>query len=77
MSEEPVPYYPTDKAELLAKRLRIDELEHVLRHFDRTSLDLHLYVKEIDRLPTEGEWETVREKIEEMTDPYGPRHPYR
>ena len=28
MSEEPVPYYPTDKAELLAKRLRIEELEH-------------------------------------------------
>ncbi|HEY7822011.1 MAG TPA: hypothetical protein VIG24_04220 [Acidimicrobiia bacterium] len=77
MSEEPIPYALTDKAELLAKRLRIEELEHILRHIDRTSLDLLLYVKQIDRLPTKAEWETVRAKIEEMTDPYGPRHPYR
>ncbi|HEY7824449.1 MAG TPA: hypothetical protein VIG24_16525 [Acidimicrobiia bacterium] len=77
MSEEPIPYLVTEKAELLAKRLRIEELEHILQHFDRASLDLLLYVKEIDRLPTEGEWEMVRAKIQEMTDPYGPRHPYR
>jgi hypothetical protein len=29
--DEPVPYAPTDKTLLLSARLRIEELEHILR----------------------------------------------
>ena len=77
MSEEPVPYSLTERGELLAKRARITELEHILRHFDRASMDLHHYVRAVDGLPTVGEWQLIREQIEEMVDPYGPRNPNR
>ena len=74
---EPVEYIPTDKAQLLSSRLRIDELEHILRHFDRTSMDLHHYVRAVEGLPTPVQWQMIREQISEMVDAYGPRHPYR
>jgi len=77
MSEEPVPYQPTDKAALLAKQLRIDELEHILRHFDRSSLQLHLYIRAVDGMPDVDEWTLIRQMVEEMVDPYGPRNPHR
>ena len=75
--DEPVEYQPTDKAQLLSARLRIEELEHILRHFDRTSMDLHHYVRAVEGLPDPGEWELIREQITEMVDAYGPRNPYR
>ena len=74
---DPVEYIPTDKAQLLSSRLRIDELEHILRHFDRTSMDLHHYVRAVEGLPTPVQWQMIREQIAEMVDAYGPRHPYR
>ena len=74
---EPIEYVPTDKAQLLSSRLRIDELEHILRHFDRTSMDLHHYVRAVEGLPTPVQWQMIREQISEMVDAYGPRHPYR
>ena len=77
MSDDPIPYQPTDRAALLTKQLRIDELEHVLRHFDRTTMDLHLYVRSIDGMPNAAEWELVRQQIADMVDPYGPRNPHR
>jgi hypothetical protein len=64
------------QAELLAKRLRIEEVEHILRHFDRASMHLLHYVKAIDGMPTADEWQLVRDQIDEMVDPYGPRNPY-
>jgi hypothetical protein len=60
-----------------ALALRVTELEHVLRHFDRASMDLHLYVRAIDGRPTDAEWTLVREQIAEMVDAYGPRNPNR
>ena len=75
--DEPVPYTVTERGELLAKRLRIQELEHVLRHFDRTSLDLHHYVRAVDGQPTAEQWQIIREQIAEMVDAYGPRNPNR
>lgn len=74
---DPIPYTPTDKATLIAKQLRIDELEHILRHFDRSSLHLHHYVRAIDGLPNPDEWQLIREQIADMVDPYGPRNPHR
>jgi hypothetical protein len=71
---EPAPYVITEAGSLA---LRIAELEHILRHFDRTSMDLHLYVRGIERRPTDAEWQLVRDQIAEMVDAYGPRHPYR
>jgi hypothetical protein len=75
--DEPVPYVTTLSGELHAKRLRLKELEHILRHFDRTSMDLHHYVRAVEGLPTADQWQLIREQIAEMVDAYGPRNPYR
>ena len=56
---------------------RIAQLEKMLRHFDRASMDLHLYVRGVVGMPTRVEWQLIREQIEEMVDPYGPRNPNR
>jgi hypothetical protein len=77
MSEEPVPYTVTDKATILSLKARVEELEHMLRHFDRASMDLHHYVRAVDGMPTQDEWALIREQIQEMVDPYGPRNPNR
>jgi hypothetical protein len=74
MSEEPVPYTITDAGALA---LRVTELEHILRHFDRASMDLHLYVRAVDKMPTPDEWDLIRGQIQEMVDAYGPRNPNR
>ena len=75
--DDPVAYMPTDKAQLLSARLRIEELEHILRHFDRTSMDLHLYCRAVEKMPTPDQWQLILDQIHEMVDAYGPRHPYR
>jgi hypothetical protein len=77
MSEDRVPYVPTDKALLLALQHRIEEVEYILRHFDRSSMHLYHYVKAIDGLPTPDEWQIIREQAWDMVDPYGPRNPNR
>ena len=74
MSEERVPYVVTEAGALA---LRIAELEKILRHFDRTSMDLHHYVRGIEQRPSEAEWMLVRDQIAEMVDAYGPRNPNR
>ena len=74
MSDEPVPYTITDAGALA---LRVTELEHILRHFDRASMDLHLYVRAVDGMPNAAEWELIRMQIQEMVDAYGPRNPNR
>jgi hypothetical protein len=75
--DEPIPYMTTLSGELHAKRLRIAELEHILRHFDRASMDLHHYVRSVQGQPTPEQWQIIREQIAEMVDAYGPRNPYR
>jgi hypothetical protein len=75
--DEPVPYMPTDKATILSLQARVDELEYILRHFDRASMDLHHYVRAVDGIPDRGEWLMIRGQIAEMVDPYGPRNPNR
>jgi hypothetical protein len=75
--DEPVPYVPTDKAMLLSLTFRVEELEKVLRHFDRATMDLHLYAKTVEGHPTQDQWLLIRDQIAEMVDAYGPRHPYR
>jgi hypothetical protein len=77
MTDEPIPYTPTDKATILSLQGRVEELEHILRHFDRASMDLHHYVRAVEGRPTVAEWELIREQIQEMVDPYGPRNPNR
>jgi hypothetical protein len=74
MSEEPAGYALTEAG---ATALRVAQLEYILRHFDRASMDLHHYVRAVDGLPSVGEWELIREQIAEMVDPYGPRNPDR
>jgi hypothetical protein len=74
MSDDPIPYSITDAGALA---LRVAELEHILRHFDRTSMDLHHYVRAVDDIPTSDEWQLIKEQIKEMVDPYGPRNPHR
>lgn len=76
--DEPVNLRVTEPAvALLAAELQIRELEHILRHFDRASMDLHHYVRAVDGLPTQDEWQLIREQIAEMVDAYGPRNPNR
>jgi hypothetical protein len=74
MSDEPVPYTMTEAGALA---LRVAELEHILRHFDRATMDLHHYVRHIERRPSDVEWMIIRDQIAEMVDPYGPRNPHR
>ena len=75
--DEPVEYVPTEKAQLLSARMRIQELEHILRFFDRTSMDLHHYVRAVEGMPDGVQWGLIREQIAEMVDAYGPRNPNR
>ena len=77
MSEEPVPYMPTDKATILSLQVRVEELEHMLRHFDRSSMHLLHYVRGITGRPNAAEWQLVVEQVEDMVDAYGPRNPHR
>jgi len=74
MSEERVPYVVTEAGALA---LRIAELEKILRHFDRASMDLHLYVRAVIGTPDPDEWQLIKEQVKEMVDPYGPRNPHR
>ena len=74
MSDEPVPYTITDAGALA---LRVTELEHILRHFDRASMDLHHYVRAVEGMPTPEEWQLIRAQVKEIVDPYGPRNPHR
>jgi hypothetical protein len=60
-----------------AMAMRVVELEKVLRHFDRASMDLHLYVRAVEKHPTPEQWQIIVEQIREMVDPYGPRNPNR
>ena len=75
--DEPIPYQPTDKAVILSFQVQVRELEHVLRHFDRASMDLHHYVRAVEGHPTPVQWQMIRDQIAEMVDPYGPRNPNR
>jgi hypothetical protein len=68
------PYVLTEAGALA---LRITELEHILRYLDRASMDLHLYVRNVEGMPDAAQWELIRGQIAEMVDGYGPRHPYR
>lgn len=70
-------YEPPAEVALIGARFRIEELERILRHFDRASLHLLHYVRAVDGLPDADTWRMVVEQIEEMTDPDGPRNPYR
>jgi hypothetical protein len=74
MSDDPIPYAMTNAGSLA---LRITQLEHILRHFDRASMDLHHYVRSVDGMPDEAQWALIREQIGEMVDAYGPRNPNR
>jgi hypothetical protein len=75
MSDERIPFVPTDKALILSLQGRVEQLEYILRHFDRSSMNLHLYVKGIHGMPSGVEWELIREQIWDMVDPYGDRNP--
>jgi len=72
--DEPIPYVTTLSGELHAKRLRIAELEHILRHFDGASMHLLHYVRAIKGLPTSEQWQLIRDQIDEMVDADGPRN---
>ena len=71
---DPVPFSITEAGALAMK---IADLEHILRHFDKTSMDLHLYVRAIDGMPDAAEWELMQDQIKNIVDAYGPRNPYR
>jgi hypothetical protein len=74
MSDEQVDYSITEAGALA---LRITELEYVLRHFDRTSMDLHHYVRSVDGLPDAAQWTMVVEQVRDMVDAYGGRNSHR
>jgi hypothetical protein len=71
---DPIEYTITDAGALA---IRVTELEKILRHFDRASMDLHLYIRGVDGMPTPDEWQLIRDQVKEMVDPYGPRNPHR
>jgi len=60
-----------------AVAMRVTELEAILRHLDRHSLDLLLYATSIDGTPDRYEWSVVLDLIREVRDAYGLRTPDR
>jgi hypothetical protein len=74
VSDEPVGYTITEKGEIVGLNLRVRELEAMLRHFDRASMNLHLYVRTVEGLPDRHEWDLIVEQIADMVDAYGPRN---
>ena len=77
MNDDPVPYLPTDKAHVLSLTAHIDQLEEMLRHLDRHTLDLFLYVESLSAVPDRYEWMVVKDLIREVRDAYGLRTPDR
>ena len=75
--DEPIPYQPTDKAQVLSLSARVEELERILRHLDQHTLDLFLYVESLPVQPDRYEWSVVRDLIREVRDAYGLRTPDR
>ena len=75
--DDPIPYSPTHKALVLSYEARIRELEAILRHLDRHSLDLWLYVQSLPPQPDRYEWSVVVDLIREVRDAYGLRTPNR
>ena len=75
--DEPIPYQPTDKAAVLSLSARIEELEAILRHLDRHTLDLWLYATSLPAQPDRYEWSVVIDLIREVRDGYGLRTPDR
>ena len=75
--DEPIPYQPTDKAQVLSFSARVEELERILRHLDRHSLDLWLYATSLPVQPDRYEWSVVLDLIREVRDAYGLRTPDR
>jgi hypothetical protein len=67
--------YSVTEAGALA--LRVVELEMMLRHLDRHSLDLLLYAAAVDGIPDADEWAVVLDLIREVRDAYGLRTPDR
>jgi hypothetical protein len=72
--DRPIPYAVTEAGALA---MRIVELEEILRHLDRHSLDLWLYASGIEGTPDRDEWAVVIELIREVRDDYGLRSPDR
>lgn len=64
--DDPVPYVPTAEAMLLGLKGRVDQLEEMLRHIDRHSLDLLRYVETLEGLPGYEEWTVVVDLIREV-----------
>ena len=77
MTEQPIPYLPTDKAMVLTLKGRVEELEMILRHLDRHSLDLWHYASSLPAQPDRYEWSVVMDLIREVRDAYGLRTPDR
>ena len=75
--DEPVPYTLTEKAHCAALLAQVDELQAILRHLDRHSLDLWLYVQSLSGTPDRYEWMVVKDLIREVRDAYGLRTPDR
>jgi hypothetical protein len=72
--DDTAPYSVTE-AGVLA--MRVTQLEAILRHLDRHSLDLLLYAKSVDGTPDRYEWSVVLDLIGEVRDAYGLRTPER
>lgn len=75
LMDEPVPYRPTPQAELLGLRVRVDDLNEILRHLDRATMHLQAYCRSIDGTPDYYEWGMVLEMLEEVRDAYRLRKP--
>ena len=75
MTDEWIPYVPTEKGQLEAARMRVAYLEGIVQHFDGSTMDLHHYVRAIDGMPTATQWEMVRLQVKEMVNADGNRNP--
>jgi hypothetical protein len=66
MTDEWIPYVPTEKAQLLSLRMRVEYLETLLREMNGLAMDLHLYVRAVEGMPTAVQWEMVRVQAREL-----------
>jgi len=66
------PYVSNERAELLSLRVRVHEVEELVGHYERTTVDLFNYIRNVDGLPDWDEWKEIRLQIAEVIENYGP-----
>ena len=71
MSDDPVPFTPTDKARLVTAELTVAVLERRLSELEPAATHLSHYVRSVPYPPSWEEWQLICDQISDMVNPHG------